>query len=94
MTATIHSFESLYREHRLPCPCREGMTCYTHRCIDLADILREALDHIGRELLIPADQHEQVLLHALEVLEGITGARPPARGTNPKNHNNPTEGVR
>lgn len=93
MTATIHSFESLYREHRLPCPCREGMTCYTHRCVDLADVLREALDHTEDELLIPADQHEQILRYALEVLDGITGARPPARVDTPKNHN-PTEGVR
>lgn len=94
MTATIHSFESLVREHRLPCPCREGMTCYTHRCIDLADILREALDYADGELLIPVDQHQQILRYALEVLDGITGERAPARGANPRNQNNPTEGVR
>lgn len=92
MSATVHSFSRLYREHRLPCPCKDGRTCATHMCMDLADYLREELDRGEGELLLPAERHTQFLEFVIDVLDTVTGERARMRG-NPNNHN-PTQGVR
>lgn len=84
MSATVHTFISLVREHRLPCPCRDGVTCYTHRCEDLAAVIREMRDEDLDALFIAVDKHRAALDLVLEVLDGITGAETahkPSRST-------------
>ncbi|MCM0618746.1 hypothetical protein [Nocardioides bruguierae] len=73
MTATVLDLTPRLRAAAPTCSCREDWTCFTHRCTDLAVLLREEMDGAVGELLVPADRYRDVLTHVVAVLDSITG---------------------
>lgn len=76
MTAQMIDFRRVRREEFTDCPCRPGSVCGPHRCADLAERLRQALEDSASLLLIDGADHRRVLGDALVELDAI-GTRYP-----------------